>query len=131
MRKYLAVSLVMSALLGAPTHSETAVAMSPAELQTLLVGNTMPLGGTQVGKSKGAVYFADSRTAVLNWQGKTEDGTWTVGKNSQLCWSFRMFGGQECAALMGLRSTGGHVWIFEGQQRVLPPGAIVSGRAFK
>lgn len=124
-----AYSILIVATSSVMAVADTGSSLSAADMRAALVGNTVPLGAADMANAKGAMYFVDAENALVTWSGATEEGTWSVGPESQLCYEFAMFGGGECVTFLE-NDAGGYVWIFEGQQRLLAEGAIVAGKAF-
>ena len=104
-----------------------AAKLSKAEIEKALVGHTYPLGGAELGKAMGALYFQDKKTVVALWKGAKETATWRIGPDSSFCYTLKTFGGEECLTFLRDKAKGGYVQIFEGKPRVLAPGAIVKG----
>lgn len=102
--------------------------MTKSEIESALVGNTYPLGGTQLSSSKGAFYFSDSNNLEIVWEGSKGVGNWQALNNSSFCYSQTLWAGRECIEIYRNVTEGGHVHVFEGQKRYLRDGAIVAGR---
>ena len=87
MLKYLSlVLLFISTTVFAESKIETEK-LTKAEINSVLIDHTYPLGGKELKKSKGAMYFSSDGTLELIWEGKR--GT---ARRLMLCsrlWCFR------------------------------------------
>ena len=101
--------------------------MTKSEIETLLVGNTYPLGGKTLKKSKGAFYFSSVNDLVIIWKGKKGTGTWAADDKSQFCYTQTLWSGKECIMLKRNKKDGGYLHIFDGQTRKLKDNAIEQG----
>ena len=103
------------------------VAFTETELQTFLTGKTYPMGGADLSSSRGAFYFGESGRLLAEWEGQTEESTWSVADGSRFCYDLDMFGGSECVKLLKNPETGGYIHVFDGNRRILDADAIVEG----
>lgn len=105
--------------------------MTKSEIEEVLVGNTYPLGGNTLKKSKGAFYFESEESLKLKWKGTKDSGSWAANDKSEFCYTVALFGGKECITLLINKTDGGYVHIFEGKKRYLAEGAIEQGNQIK
>ncbi len=112
-----------------PATAQTATELSPKDLKSALTGMTVPLGGSSMARGKGGIFFKDGKTAEVIWDGKTDTGTWRTASKSRLCYTFELFGGEECLTFLR-DGNGGYLWRFDGKTRELPKGSVVKGKAF-
>ncbi|MCH9746687.1 MAG: hypothetical protein K0U57_01480 [Alphaproteobacteria bacterium] len=127
MLKYLSlVLLFISTTVFAESKIETEK-LTKAEINSVLIDHTYPLGGKELKKSKGAMYFSSDGTLELIWEGKRGTGKWKAESKSRFCYSQTLWSGKECITLLRNKTDGGFIHVFEGQTRVLKEGAIEKG----
>ena len=111
--------------------SDDAEKMTKSEIEALLVGNTYPLGGKNLKKSKGAFYFSSVNDLEIIWKGKKGTGTWAADDKSQFCYTQTLWAGKECIMLKRNKKDGGYLHIFDGQTRKFKDGVIEQGNTIK
>lgn len=102
--------------------------LNKAEIEEVLIGHTYPIGGSNLENSKGAMYFLSNDTFEIVWEGQKGAGKWEAYNDGKFCYTNTLWSGRECITLLRNLTDGGFIHVFEGQQRMLGEGAIVSGR---
>ena len=78
--------------------------LSSDSVRELVNGRSMALAGDW-SNAKGGLYFAPSGNVTLNWEGRTEEGRWSVSGNS-VCISDEWWGDNWCIAFETTRAEG-------------------------
>ena len=95
---------MLGAILIVTTQTVYADPMSSEAVHELVSGRSMALAGDW-GSAKGGFYFAPSGSVTLFWEGRTEEGRWSISGNS-LCISDEWWGDNWCIAFEATRAEG-------------------------
>jgi|GEM_PF-1960563 hypothetical protein len=99
------------------------VALTQAEVESLLVGSTFPL-------SQGGMYFESETAVTILWDGATEETSWFSTDEGAFCYTAELFGGQEECLVLQRLPGGDYVRIYDGQPTTVKASSIVAGKAF-